>query len=67
MTDKFVDQRDVEVALGVLDDLGGLGHLAQGLVGRVSTGGDDAGVERVDAVAASGVEPLVIFLILVAC
>src|SRR5690606_35793284 len=37
-----------EVALGVLDHLGGLGHLdAAGLVGA---SGDDAGVEGVDEV-----------------
>ncbi|MNN96343.1 hypothetical protein D3C81_2153120 [compost metagenome] len=39
---QFVDQGDVEVALGVLDDLGGLGDLdAAGLVGA---GADDLAV-----------------------
>jgi hypothetical protein len=43
---EFVHQRDVEVALGVLDDLGRLGDAdALGLVGA---GGDDLAVERVD-------------------
>jgi hypothetical protein len=47
---QVVDQRDVEVALGVLDDLGGFGHLDAGRL--VGAGGDDAGVERVDKSAA---------------
>ena len=43
---EFIDQGDVQVALGVLDDLGGFGHLQAG--GREGAGGDDAGVERID-------------------
>ena len=43
---KFIDQGDVQVALGVLDDLGCFGHLQAGC--REGAGGDDAGVERID-------------------
>jgi hypothetical protein len=43
---QLVDQRDVHVALGVLDDLGGLRHAdARGLV---RAGGDDLPVQRID-------------------
>ena len=35
---QLVDQRDVDVALGVLDDLGGLGHFD---AGRLVRAGDD--------------------------
>ena len=49
---ELVDQRDVDVALGVLDHLGGLGHAdARGLVGA---GGDHRAVERVDEVGDLG-------------
>ena len=49
---QVVDQRDVEVALGVLDHLGGLGDLdAAGLVGAC---GDDARVQAVDEVGGGG-------------
>ena len=49
---ELVDQRDVDVALGVLDHLGGLGHLeARGLV---RAGGDDAAVQRIDEVGGLG-------------
>ena len=39
---EFVHQRDVEVALGVFDDLGGFGHLDR--AGRVDAGGDHGAV-----------------------
>ena len=39
---EFVHQGDVEVALGVLDDLGGFGNLDG--AGRVDAGGDHGGV-----------------------
>ena len=45
---QLVHQRDVQVALGVLDDLGGLGHLDAG--GAVHAGLDDRFVQRGDAV-----------------
>ena len=41
---QFVDQGDIDVALGVLDDLGGFGDLDAG--GLVGAGGDDLAVER---------------------
>jgi hypothetical protein len=45
---QFVDQGDVDVALGVFDHFGSLGHTdAAGLVGA---GGDDGAVQRVDEV-----------------
>ena len=44
---ELVHQRDVEVALRVLDDLGGLGDLDAAR--PVHAGGDDAAVERGDA------------------
>ena len=43
---EFVDEGDVDVALGVLDDLGGFGDADAG--GAVGSRGDDAGVEVVD-------------------
>ena len=43
---QLIDQGDVQVALGVLDDLGCFGDLQAG--GREGAGGDDAGVKRVD-------------------
>lgn len=43
---EFVDEGDVGIALGVLDDLGGLGHLDAG--GQVGAGDDDGLVEIVD-------------------
>eukprot|EP01022_Parablepharisma_sp_SALTPOND_P004211 TRINITY_DN118_c1_g1_i1.p1 TRINITY_DN118_c1_g1~~TRINITY_DN118_c1_g1_i1.p1 ORF type:complete len:1598 (-),score=548.50 TRINITY_DN118_c1_g1_i1:18136-22929(-) len=43
---EFVHQRDVEVALGVLDHLGGFGHLDAG--GTMHAGGDDGFVELCD-------------------
>ena len=52
---QFVHQRDVEVALGVLDHLGRLGHAdARRAVGA---GGDDLGVERVHPLGDLGVDP----------
>ena len=45
---EFVHERDVEVALGVLDHLGGLGDLDG--TGFVGAGGDDAAVEGIDEV-----------------
>ena len=42
---QFVDQGDVDVALGVFDDLGSFGDPDAG--GLVSAGGDDFGVESV--------------------
>ena len=42
---ELVDQRDVEVALGVLDDLGGFGHLDR--AGAIGAGGHHRGVERI--------------------
>ena len=49
---QLVDERDVEVALGVLDHLGGLGHPDAGRL--VGAGGDDLAVERVDDVGHFG-------------
>ena len=43
---EFVDEGDVEVALGVFDDLGGFCDLDA--AGGVGAGGDDAGVEGID-------------------
>jgi hypothetical protein len=43
---QLVHERDVEVALGVLDDLGGFGDADA--TGRVGAGGDDLAVEGVD-------------------
>ena len=48
---EVVDQRDVEVALGVLDHLGGFRHLDAGRL--VGAGGDDAGVQRIDEIGDS--------------
>ena len=49
---QLVDQRDVHVALGVLDDLGGLGHLeARGLV---RAGGDDAAIQLIHEIGHFG-------------
>ena len=45
---QVVDQGDVEVALGVFDHLGRLGHLDAG--GLVGAGGDDARVQRIDEI-----------------
>ena len=47
---QFVDQGDVDVALGILDDLGGLGHGNR--AGPEGAGGDDRGVELIDEVGA---------------
>jgi len=44
---KFIHQRNVEVALGALDDLGGFGHFDA--AGLVHPGSDDASVEGSDA------------------
>ena len=45
---QFVDERDVDVALRVLDHFGGLGDTdARGLV---RAGGDDDAVQRIDEV-----------------
>ena len=49
---QLVDQGDVDVALGVFDHFGGLGH--PDAAGLVRAGGDDAGVERVDEVRCLG-------------
>ena len=56
MIAKLVNQRDVEVALRVLDDLCGLGHTdAFGLIG---TCGDNAGIKLINRVGyLIGVEP----------
>ena len=43
---QFVDQRDVEIALGVFDHLGGFGHSYAG--GLVRAGGDNLRVEPID-------------------
>ena len=43
---QLVDQRNVDVTLGVLDDLGGLGHADARR--RIGAGGDDAAVKGVD-------------------
>ncbi len=43
---ELVDEGDVDVALAVLDDLGGLGDLDGG--GEVGAGGDDGGIDFVD-------------------
>ena len=49
---ELVHERNVDVALGVFDDLGGFGHAdAAGLVGA---GGDDAGVEGIDHLGHGG-------------
>ena len=49
---QFVDQRDVDIALGVLDDLGGFGDAdARCLVGA---GRDDGPVDRVDEIGRFG-------------
>ena len=45
---QFVDQGDVDVALGVLDDLGRLGHADAGSL--VGADGDDRAVQRIDEV-----------------
>src|SRR6185503_8947686 len=45
---QLVDQRDIDVALRVLDDLGSLGHLQARRL--VRAGRDDRAVERVDVV-----------------
>jgi hypothetical protein len=57
---QFVHQGDVEVALGVLDHLGGFRHLDR--TGLVGAGGDDAAIQRIDEVGDLGVEPEVTFL-----
>jgi hypothetical protein len=57
---QFVHQGDVEVALGVLDHLGGFGHLDR--AGLVGAGGDDAAIQRIDEIGDLGVEPEVTFL-----
>ncbi len=49
---EFVDERDVDVALGVLDHLGRFGHLDA--AHPVSAGGDDARVELIDEVGGFG-------------
>ena len=49
---QLVDQRDVHVALRVLDDLGGLGHADAG--GLVGAGGDDRAVQAIDEVGDLG-------------
>ncbi len=61
MMRELVDEGDVDVALGVLDDLGGFGHLdALGLVGADDD--DLAGRAASTSSATSGVEPEVTFL-----
>ena len=49
---QLVHERDVEIALGVLDDLCGLGDADAG--GLVRAGGDDAGIKRVDGICGGG-------------
>jgi hypothetical protein len=60
---EFVHQGDVEVALGVLDDLGGFGDLDG--AGRVDAGGDHRGVGVGDDLEGLGVSPETTFMILV--
>ena len=45
---EFVDQRDIDVALGVFDDLGRLGDLDA--LALMRAGDDDAAVESIDEV-----------------
>ena len=49
---QLVDECDVEVALGVLDYFGRLGHLDA--LGAIGAGGDDGGIERVDPLGRFG-------------
>ena len=58
---QLVDQRDVDVALRVLDDLGGFGNLDARR--HVRTGRHHGAVEGVDELGRSGVEPEVTFWI----
>ena len=60
---ELVHQRDVEVALRVLDDLRGLGDLDRRRA--VDARRDDAAVERGDALERLGVSPETTFMILV--
>ena len=50
--DELVDQRDVDVALRVLDDFGGLGDLDARRLVRARR--DDAAIERVDVIGDLG-------------
>ena len=43
---EFVHQRDIQVALGILDHLGRLGY--PDAAGRVRAGLDDTGIQRID-------------------
>jgi hypothetical protein len=49
---QFVHQGDVEIALGVLDDLGCLGHLDAGR--RIDAGGDHAGIHLANSLEGFG-------------
>ena len=55
---QFVDEGDVDVALDVLDHLGGLGDADRARL--VRAGRDDLAVDRIDQLGDSGVDPEVI-------
>ena len=52
---QLVDQGDIDVALDVLDDLGGLGDPDRAR--PMGAGGHDAAIDLVDEVGGLGVEP----------